>query len=112
MKRKKAMVDCHKVQGTQVDFIKKRGRDKGWIYTPIFEYYHNGQELQLQGTVSGNGSKYHNIGRKVTIVINDVTGETYCAEDMNDGKKMGVTFFGIGIVLGVFLIGKDFFGMF
>lgn len=112
MKRKKAMGDCHKVQGTQVDFIKKRGHNKGWIYTPIFGYYHNGQELQLQGTVSGNGSKYHNIGRKVTIVINDVTGEAYCEDDMNASKKLGVIFLLIGIVLGAVLIGRDFFGMF
>lgn len=111
-KRKKAMVDCYKVQGTLVDFITKRSKKDGHLYTPIYSFYYNGQDMHMTGNVSGNSSKYRQIGRRVTIVINTATGEKYCLEDMDTGRKIGFLFLSIGVILTVIFEGKDFFGLF
>lgn len=111
-KRKKAMVNCAKVQGTLVDFKTRRRKKEGTTYTPIYSYYYNGQEYQMESNVSGNGSKYRDVGRQVTIVINTITGDRYCLEDMQTSRKIGFIFLIVGVVLCAMFIGKDFFGIF
>lgn len=109
-KRKKAMGNCHTVEGILVDYKRTRRKRNRSNYTPIYAFYHNNQQMRIEGEVSGNGSKYRQIGRKVTIVINDVTGEKYCLEDMKEGKKVGYIIIAFGLVLAALVIGSDFFG--
>lgn len=113
LKNKKLMPDCHKIQGTLVDYREEIGNDNdGVVYTPIYAYYYNGREERLEGSVTGNNSKYRSIGRKVTIVMNDITKEVYCMEDMKEGRNLGIIFMLIGIGIGVIMVCHDFFGMF
>lgn len=111
-RRKKQMVSCRKVNGKQVDYNRRRGNNNGYTYTPIYEFYHNGEMVRIEGEIGGNGSKYRQIGRNVTIVINDETGEMYCLDDVASIKKatIFIIIFGIG-VLGI-LIARDLFGCF
>lgn len=106
-RRKRAMSDCHTVPGVQVDY--KRNRD---MYTPIYEFYHNGEMLRIEGESSNNGSRYRNKGRRVTIVINDVTGEKYCLDDVSGIQKTAIILTLFGAVVLAILVARDFFGYF
>ncbi|MBE5948855.1 MAG: hypothetical protein E7261_07495 [Lachnospiraceae bacterium] len=110
-RRKKNMSDCHTVPGKIIDFRRERS-DDSYVYRPIYGFYHDYQDMSIEGKVAGNGRKYRQIGRKVTIVINDVTDEIYCLEDSDDGKKMGFVFLVIGVLLLGFLVARDFGGYF
>ena len=110
-RRKKNMSDCHTVPGKLIDFRRERS-DDSYVYRPIYGFYHDYQDMSIEGKVAGNGRKYRQIGRKVTIVINDATDEIYCLEDSNDGKKLGFIFLVAGILLLGFLVARDFGGFF
>lgn len=105
------MSDCHTVPGKIIDFRRERS-DDSYVYRPIYGFYHDYQDMSIEGKVAGNGRKYRQIGRKVTIVINDATDEIYCLEDSNDGKKLGFIFLVAGILLLGFLVARDFGGFF
>ena len=103
-KRKQEMVNCHTVQGQIVDYKTERGSEGGHMYTPIYGYYYNGEEHRLESDVSSNTEESRQIGREVTIVINNATGESYCLEDMNTGRGMGIIFLIVGIVMAILII--------
>ncbi len=104
-RKNREMVHCHTVEGQIVDYERKRsGRRQDITYCPTYEFYKNGKLVRMESTVSGNSKKYCQIGRKVTIVINDVTGETHCKEDLQTSMKMGIFFFIAGIVLQVLFL--------
>lgn len=86
---KRQMQNCHIVKGRLTDYKKKRDCDREYKYTPMYEYYYNGQKKHLHSSVSGNGRKYRQIGREVSIVINNMTGEIFCKEDAKDGVLIG-----------------------
>lgn len=110
-RRKKNMSDCHMVPGKIIDYRRERS-DDSYVYRPIYGFYHNYQDMSIEGKVAGNGRKYRQIGKKVTIVINDATDEIYCLEDADDGKKLGFIFLIIGTLLLGFLVARDFGGSF
>lgn len=110
-RRKRNMSDCHTVPGKLIDFRRERS-DDSYVYRPVYGFYHDYQDMSIEGKVAGNGRKYRQIGRKVTIVINDATDEIYCLEDSNDGKKIGFIFLIIGVLLLGFLVARDFGGYF
>lgn len=90
------------VQGTIVDF-KTRTHTSDSIYRksfwPIYEYTHIGQVKTINASFGSSDKKYCCLGRQVTIVINDATGETYCLEELKD-KAAGCIKVGIvGIVI-------------
>ncbi len=101
--RKKHMETCYKLPGKQVDYKTKRSRDKGTMYTPIYEFYYNGEAHTLEATVTGNGGKYKQIGRQVTIIMDPKKRKAYCLEDSIAGKNMGLLFLVIGILMLVFV---------
>ena len=97
-KRKKEMENCHMVKGHIADYKKHSSHDEPVSYTSIYEFYDNGENVRIEATVSGTSKKYCQIGREVTIVINDVTGKVYCKEDANESKKLGWIFLIVGII--------------
>lgn len=86
---KRQMQSCYIVKGRLADYNKTRDSGNTYKYTPIYEYYYNGQKKHLHSSVSGNGRKYRQIGREVSIVINNLTGEIFCKEDEKDGALIG-----------------------
>lgn len=101
MKIKKEMVHCTTVQGRIVDYRTKRSRKHGTTYQPAYGFFYNGEERTIWGSVSSNSSKYRQLGRQVTIVINNKTGDVYCREDQNFSKRFGIMFglFGLFILI-------------
>lgn len=59
---------------------------------------------------SSRGSRFRQIGKDVTIVINEVTGEKYCLDDVTLIKKSAVLCLIFGVVLLVLLITTGFNG--
>ena len=84
------------VLGKQTDYIVKsnrkrltfRGIKDYCVCTPIYEYYYSGKIHKLVGTVGSNTSRYKEIGRCVTIMINRQTKDVYCKEDEEDEKSI------------------------
>lgn len=109
--QKQDMSNCHEVPGTLVDYVEESNSDNtGEIYTPIYAYYQNGEEKRIRGAVAGDAAKYRQIGRKVTIIVNDVTKKAYCLEDRKESTKMGFLFFLVGIAMCGYLLYRDFLG--
>lgn len=106
LRRKKEMINCHTVPGTLVDY-KAEADDNGTSYFPVYEYYVYGEPRRIGSTVGGSAAKYRQIGRQVSIVINDKTGETYCAEDNKASGKLGILFLVIGLVVLAILVYQD-----
>lgn len=100
LRRKKDMVDCYTIRGTQVDYTTSYSRKGRKLYKPIYSYYYNGEEKRLSGSISSNAAKYREIGRMVTIVINNKTGDVYCTEDASSERRLGAVFFlaGLGVL--------------
>ncbi|MBQ9765387.1 MAG: hypothetical protein IJW18_04255 [Lachnospiraceae bacterium] len=107
-KRKKAMSFCRKVPGKLVDYRRKGSRSEGYTYEPIYEFYYNGEVLRIDGEMSSSGSKFRRIGKEVTIVINEETGEKYCLDDVAGIKKSAIMCMIIGFALLVVLPFIDF----
>ena len=61
---------CYKVRGVQVDYARISSRNGNSSFVPIYEYRYNGKIKKHRGTIGGTGSKYKQIGKEVTIVIN------------------------------------------
>ncbi len=112
MRRKKEMVNCRTVSGKLVEYYRdSHGRNRREsTYRPIYEFYDNGELVRIEGEQSSNGSRNRQIGREVTIVINDRTGEKYCLDDMAGIRKVALICLVFGVVVLFILIGKDFGG--
>ncbi len=106
LRRKKEMLNCHTVPGVLVDY-KAEDDDNGTSYFPVYEYYVYGEPRRIGSPVGGSANKYRQLGRQVTIVINDKTGEVYCAEDNKTSGKLGILFLVIGLGVLALLIGMD-----
>lgn len=106
LRRKKEMSNCHTVPGVLVDY-KVEDDDNGTSYFPVYEYYVYGEPRRIGSTVGGSAAKYCQLGRQVTIVINDKTGEVYCAEDNKTSGKVGILFLVLGLATLALLIGLD-----
>lgn len=96
-KYKNEMVNCTTVPGSIVNFKTKRTKKGGRVYCPQYGFYHNGQNQTFWGHVSSNSNKYREIGRQVTIVINNKTGIITCLEDENATRGFGFVFFFAGL---------------
>ncbi len=116
MRRKRAMIHCRTVQGTQVDFIKEKhgSKRKGYrvVYKPIYEFVDRGEVVRIEGELGDSTSRFRQIGRVVTIVINDENGEKYCLEDMAGIRKVAGFITVVGVLVLVILFGGDGFGLF
>ncbi len=116
MRRKRDMINCRTVQGTQVDFIRERhgSKRKGYrkVYKPIYEFNDNGEVVRIEGEMGDSTSRFRQIGRVVTIVINDESGDKYCLEDMAGIRKDAGVITAFGVLVLALLIGRDGFGLF
>ncbi|MBQ7919742.1 MAG: hypothetical protein IJ324_07375 [Lachnospiraceae bacterium] len=112
MRRKKEMVNCRMVSGKLVDYYRdSHGRNRGEsTYKPIYEFYDNGETVRIEGEQSSSGSRNRQIGREVTIVINDKTGERYCLDDMAGIRKVAFLCLAFGVVVLFILVSKGFDG--
>lgn len=109
IKNRKQMGDCQEVPGRIVDFTTRRGSKRNRkLYCPIYGFYYQGMEQTIHGTISSNTDKYRQIGRKVTIVINNKTGQIYCAEDEKTGRNMELLFGAVGMLFLTILLLADF----
>ena len=100
VKRKRELERSRMVEGTLVEYITKHGRGKEMdVHCPVYEYYYNGEFKRLKSNVAGSSDKYRQIGRKVTIVINEATGNVYCKEDQGSGVIMGIVFAVFGVII-------------
>ena len=111
-RREKAMDNCRKVEGNVVDVKKRGGVSKVPSFKPTYAFYQDGEAVRIKSTISFSNAKSCTIGKKVTIVINDITGEKYCLEDMKETKKVGYGAIVCGLILCAFLIYGDFFNPF
>ena len=97
-KQKRQINDCNMTPGMLVDF--KRSHKKGrHIYTPIYQYFNNGEKKFLVSHISGSGLKYKQIGRMVTIAINRINGRIYCVEDEKTSKNIGLILLFAGLTV-------------
>lgn len=115
MRRKRVMPNCRKVPGKLVDYRTHSGSSSSigrlkYVYEPIYEFYYNGEMVRIDGEMSSSGERFRQIGKDVTIVINDMTGEKYCLDDVTEIKKSAVFCLIFGVVLLVLLISIDFNG--
>lgn len=94
---------CDKVRGVQVDYARISSKNGKSSYVPIYEYRYNGKIKKYRGAISGNGSKYRQNGREVTIVINRKNDKVYCLEESRETSKMGIfiMLFGLLILIGI-----------
>ena len=94
---------CDLVRGVQVDYVKISSKKGKSSYAPIYEYNHSGKVKKYRSTLSGNGSKYKQVGKEVTIVINRVNNKVYCLEESREISKMGIfiIIFGLLILIGI-----------
>lgn len=107
--RKKKLKNCDVVEGVLVDFVKsgyssngdRRGRD--YHYSAVYEYTYGGMTRRFRSSASGNGGSHTELGRKVSIAVNHVTGEVLCLEDEKTLSFVGIIFI-ILAVIGGFLI--------
>ncbi len=108
MRRKKELAECRKVPGKLVDYYRdSHGRGRGEsIYKPIYEFYDKGETVRIEGEQSSNGSRNRQIGREVTIVINDRTGERYCLDDVDGIRKVAFICMAFGVLVLIVLISK------
>lgn len=94
---------CDKVRGVQVDYARISSKNGKSSYVPIYEYRYNGKIKKYRGVIGGNGSKYRQNGREVTIVINRKNDKVYCLEESRETSKMGIfiMLFGLLILIGI-----------
>ncbi len=98
LKLKKSIQNTNLLSGYIVDFKTRKEKNSSTVYTPIYGFNYNGIEMRFEGNVSGNGKKYCQIGRKVTIVFNPIKQEYYCLEDAQETKKYGIIIFFVGLI--------------
>ena len=111
-KRKKSLKHCDIVEGQVVDSIKagrssssNNNRRKSRImYAAIYEYSYGDTVHRYRSTTSSIGHSSVDLGRKVSIAVNNVTGEVFCVEDMKSGALMGIVPMLVGVV-GFVIIG-------
>ncbi len=106
MRRKKELINCRTVSGKLVDYRSEKHRRRERVYRPIYEFNDNGELVRIEGEQSSNGSRNRQIGREVTIVINDRTGEKYCLDDVAGIRKVALICMVFGVVVLFILIGK------
>ncbi len=98
IQQKKEMEYCKVVIGSVIDYTRKRGSKGKKMYCPTYGYYNNGVQETMRSTVSSSSKKRCEIGREVTIVINNRTGKVYCKEDEKTFRNMCIVFLIFGIV--------------
>ena len=104
-KLKNQLENSSKIEGTLVDYKEEYNSDNhSTYYRPIYSYFLNDLERRLEGSVAGSGAKYRQIGRKVTIVVNNTTKEVYCLEDAKEQKNFALIFFVVGLLMLAFAI--------
>ena len=69
----------------------------------MYEYTYGGMTRRFRSSASGNGGSHTELGRKVSIAVNHVTGEVLCLEDEKTLSFVGIIFI-ILAVIGDFLI--------
>ena len=108
-KRKKILKDCDVVEGVLVDFVKagysqnKNGRGRNYHYSAVYEYSYGGMTRRFRSSASGNGGSHTELGRTVSIAVNNVTGDILCLEDEKTLSFVGILFIILAIG-GAFLI--------
>lgn len=105
---KNEMADCTVVQGSLIDYRVRRRKKGGAIYCPQYGFYHNGEQRTIWGTVGSSSRKFRQIGRQVSIVINNRTGRIYCLEDERSRRTFGFMF----VLMGLFFLAMTFMSIF
>lgn len=109
-KRKKNLKNCDIVEGKVVDFIesgissRKNSRRIDVMYASIYEYSYGDMVHRYRSATASTRRGSVDIGRKVSISVNNATGEVYCLEDEKSGAFMGILPMIIGLA-GFIVIG-------
>lgn len=110
MRRKREMVNCRTVPGRLADYYRDSHGRGACTYKPIYEFYDNGVLMRIEGEQSSSGSRNRQIGREVTIVINDRTGEKYCLDDVGGIRNVALICMAFGVLVLLLINVKDFNG--
>jgi hypothetical protein len=95
---------CQVVSGRVVDVRTRTQRKDGrtyTMYTPVYNFYYDGNEYTLISPNSSNSPKNATPGRNVSIVINEKTGKLYCREDESRGLFIIFGIVGVAIAIAV-----------
>lgn len=69
----------------------------------MLEYTYGGVTRRFRSSASGDGGSHTEFGRKVSIAVNNVTGDILCLEDEKTLSFVGILFIILAIG-GAFLI--------
>ena len=105
--RRKFIKNSDVVDGVLVDFIKAgyanadRHGHRDYNFAAIYEYTYGGVTQRYRSTASGNGGIHTELGRKVSLAVNNNTGEVLCLDDDKALSFIGIVFLLFGVIGGI-----------
>lgn len=106
--RRKFIKNSDIVDGVLVDFIRagysntnRHGHRRDCNFSAIYEYTYGGVTQRYRSTASGNTGAHTELGRKVSLAVNNNTGEVMCLEDDKALSFIGIFFLLFGVIGGI-----------
>lgn len=103
--RRKFIKKSDIVEGVLVDYIRAgysnindKHRSRTSNFSAIYEYTYGGITQRFRSSASGNGGIHTELGRKVSLAINNETGEVLCLEDDKGLTFVGIVFLLFGVI--------------
>ena len=105
--RKKFIKNSDIVEGVLVDFVKagyadsKNTRHRKFNFSAVYEYSYGGVTQRFRSSASGNTGEHTELGRTVSLAVNNETGEVMCLEDDKALSFVGIVFLLFGVIGGI-----------